>query len=62
MIFFAFAATPGVTRILPKDVSLSRAFLFNSPRDDRRNLRLSRFAEALAQRCPSEVAKLEAIT
>ncbi|MEH6675216.1 MAG: LysR family transcriptional regulator [Sulfitobacter sp.] len=59
---FSLAATPGVTRILTKDVSLSRAFYLIRHEDDRRNLRLSRFAEALAQGVRAEVAKLEAIT
>jgi len=58
---FSFAATPGVTRILTKDVSLRRAFYLIRHEDDRRNLRLSRFAEALAQGVRAEVAKLEAI-
>ena len=58
---FSLAATPGVTRILTKDVSLRRAFYLIRHEDDRRNLRLSRFAEALAQGVRAEVAKLEAI-
>ena len=58
---FSLAATPGVTRILTGDVHLSRAFYLIRHEDDRRNLRLSRFAEALAQGVRAEVAKLEAI-
>ncbi len=38
-----------------------RAFYLIRHEDDRRNLRLSRFAEALAQGVRAEVAKLEAI-
>ena len=58
---FSLPATPGVTRILIDDVHLSRAFYLIRHEDDRRNLRLSRFAEALAQGVRAEVAKLEAI-
>lgn len=58
---FSLPATLGVTRILTGDVHLSRAFYLIRHEDDRRNLRLSRFAEALAQGVRAEVAKLEAI-
>ncbi len=58
---FSLPATPGVTRILTGDVHLSRAFYLIRHEDDRRNLRLSRFAEALAQGVRADVAKLEAI-
>mgnify|MGYP003135746543 FL=1 len=58
---FSLPATPGVRRILTGDVHLSRAFYLIRHEDDRRNLRLSRFAEALAQGVRAEVAKLEAI-
>ena len=58
---FSLPATPGVTRILTGGVHLSRAFYLIRHEDDRRNLRLSRFAEALAQGVRAEVAKLEAI-
>jgi len=58
---FSLPTTPGVTRILTGDVHLSRAFYLIRHEDDRRNLRLSRFAEALAQGVRAEVAKLEAI-
>ena len=58
---FSLPATPGVTRILTGDVHLSRAFYLIRHEDDRRNLRMSRFAEALAQGVRAEVAKLEAI-
>ena len=58
---FSLPATPGVTRILTGDVHLSRAFYLIRHEDDRRNLRLSRFAEPLAQGVRAEVAKLEAI-
>ena len=58
---FSLPATPGVTRILIDDVHLSRAFYLIRHEDDRRNLRMSRFAEALAQGVRAEVAKLEAI-
>ncbi len=57
---FSLSATPGVTRILTKEVSLSRAFYLIRHEDDRRNQRLSRFAEGLAQGVRQEVARLEA--
>ncbi|WP_372989498.1 LysR family transcriptional regulator [Sulfitobacter sp.] len=59
---FSLPTTPGVKRILVDEVSLSRAFYLIRHADDRRNLRLSRFAEALAQGVRAEVAQLEAIT
>ena len=59
---FALSATPGVTRILAGEVELSRAFYLIRHEDDRRNQRLSRFAEKLTQGVRTEVARLEAIT
>ncbi|MGR3509683.1 MAG: LysR family transcriptional regulator [Sulfitobacter sp.] len=58
---FALSATPGVTRILAGEVELSRAFYLIRHEDDRRNQRLSRFAEKLTQGVRTEVARLEAI-
>jgi DNA-binding transcriptional LysR family regulator len=59
---FCLPATPGVTRILTSEVTLSRAFYLIRHEDDRRNQRLSRFAEELAQGVRTEVARLEANT
>ena len=58
---FSLPTTPGVRRILANDVALTRAFYLIRHADARRNLRLSRFADALAQGVRSEVARLEAI-
>ena len=58
---FSLPATPGVQRILTDEVALTRAFYLIRHADDRRNLRLSRFAESLAQGMRGEVARLEAI-
>ena len=59
---FCLPATPGVTRILTSEVTLSRAFYLIRHEDDRRNQRLSRFAEELAQGVRAEVVRLEANT
>lgn len=59
---FSLPTTPGVKRILTDQVSLSRAFYLIRHADDRRNLRLSRFADALAQGVRAEVIRLEANT
>ncbi|MEX3315135.1 LysR family transcriptional regulator [Sulfitobacter sp. PS-8MA] len=58
---FSLPATPGVRRILTKEVSLTRAFYLIRHADDRRNARLSAFAEALAAGLRAETARLEAI-
>lgn len=59
---FALQAAPGVTRVLTDDVSLRRGFYLIRHEDDRRNLRLSRFAEALSRGIRAEVQRLEALT
>jgi DNA-binding transcriptional LysR family regulator len=59
---FCLPATPGVTRVLTSQVALSRAFYLIRHEDDRRNQRLSRFADELAQGIRTEVLKLEANT
>lgn len=58
---FCLPATQGVTRVLSDAVALTRAFYLIRHADDRRNLRLSHFADALAHGVRSEVARLEAI-
>lgn len=59
---FALPAAPGVRRVLEDSVSLSRAFYLIRHEDDRRNARLSRFAEALSSGLREEVNRLEALT
>ncbi len=58
---FSLAAVSGLRRILPQTVHLKRAFYLIRHEDDRRNLRLSRFAEALSTGLRGEVARLEAL-
>lgn len=59
---FSLPATPGVVRVLKDDLSLTRAFYLIRHADDQRNLRLSRFAEALASGLRAEVARLESFS
>ncbi|MBW4963018.1 LysR family transcriptional regulator [Sulfitobacter sp. CW3] len=59
---FCLPATPGVARVLTSQVALSRAFYLIRHEDDRRNQRLSRFADELAQGIRAEVLRLEANT
>ena len=58
---FSLAAVFGLRCILPQTVHLKRAFYLIRHEDDRRNLRLSRFAEALSTGLRGEVARLEAL-
>jgi len=58
---FSLPATPGVRRILTEEVSLTRAFYLIRHADDRRNARLSAFADALAVGLRAETARLEAL-
>ncbi|OYX41793.1 MAG: LysR family transcriptional regulator [Rhodobacterales bacterium 32-67-9] len=58
---FAMAAAPGLVRVLPVEVSLTRSFYLIRHSDDRRVDRLNRFAELLAQGVRREVARLEAL-
>lgn len=58
---FSVPAMPGVRRILTDQISLTRAFYLIRHADDQRNLRLSRFAQALTAGLRAEVAKLEAL-
>lgn len=59
---FALEAAPSVRRILMHEISLQRAFYLIRHEDDRRNPRLSRFAEALSSGVRAEVSRLEALT
>lgn len=58
---FSVPAMPGVRRILTDQISLTRAFYLIRHADDQRNLRLSRFAQALTAGLRAEVARLEAL-
>lgn len=58
---FAMSAAPGLVKILPDQVSLTRSFYLIRHPDDRRVERLNRFAELLAQGIRREVARLEAL-
>ncbi|MDF1620026.1 LysR family transcriptional regulator [Pseudothioclava nitratireducens] len=58
---FAIPFTPGVVRVLPDTISLTRAFWLIRHADDRRSERLTRFAEALGQGLRAEVARLESL-
>ncbi|WP_227267879.1 LysR family transcriptional regulator [Roseobacter weihaiensis] len=58
---FALPAASGVRRILVEVVSLTRAFYLIRHEDDRRNARLTRFADALSVGVRAEVARLEAL-
>lgn len=58
---FALPAAPNVRRILVEAVSLTRAFFLIRHEDDRRNARLTRFADALSVGVRAEVARLEAL-
>lgn len=58
---FALPFAPGVRRVLPDEVRLTRSFYLLRHADDRRLERLNRFAAALADGLRAEVARLEAI-
>ncbi len=56
---FALPFAPGVVRVLPEEVRLTRSFYLLRHADDRRLERLNRFAAALADGLRAEVARLE---
>ncbi|SOC08944.1 LysR family transcriptional regulator [Rhodobacter maris] len=58
---FALPFTPGVVRVLPDDIALSRTFWLIRHADDRRSARLERLATALGRGMRREVARLEAL-
>ncbi len=58
---FAMSAAPGLVKILPDQVSLTRTFYLIRHPDDRRVERLNRFAELLAHGVRREVSRLEAL-
>ncbi|HQU69930.1 MAG TPA: LysR family transcriptional regulator [Albidovulum sp.] len=58
---FALPSAPGVQRILPEALALSRSFYLIRHADDRRVERLNRFAALLAEGVGREVQRLEAL-
>lgn len=57
---FALPAAPGLCRVLPEEVSLTRSFYLVRHADDRRHARLNGFAALLADSVRRELAALEA--
>ncbi len=58
---FALPSAPGVVRILPEQLSLTRSFYLIRHADDRRVERLNRFAALLAEAVGQEVHHLETL-
>ena len=58
---FALPAAPELVRIIPEQVSLTRAFWLIRHADDGRVLRLNRFAEQLISAVRQEMQRLEAL-
>ncbi|MDZ4096614.1 MAG: LysR family transcriptional regulator [Paracoccaceae bacterium] len=58
---FALPAAPELDRIIPEQISLTRAFWLIRHADDGRVERMNRFADLLAQGLRREVARLEAL-
>ena len=59
---FALPAGPGLRKVLPDDVALSRSFYLIRHADDRRLGRLNTFAQALHQGVRRELTRLEGMT
>ena len=59
---FAMPSAPELVKVLPAEVSLTRAFWLIRHADDRRIDRMNRFADLLAQGLRREVLRLEAMT
>lgn len=59
---FALPFGPGLRRVLPDEVALSRAYWLIRPADDRKSDRLNRFAEALVDGMRAEIGRAEAAT
>ncbi|WP_353472366.1 LysR family transcriptional regulator [Salipiger sp. H15] len=57
---FALPAAPGLRKVLPGEVSLTRSFYLVRHADDRRHARLNGFAALLAEAMRRELAALEA--
>ncbi|HBM58430.1 LysR family transcriptional regulator [Salipiger marinus] len=58
---FALPAAPGLVRVLPEEVALTRSFYLVRHVDDRRLDRLNRFAAALAEGVRRELSSLEGL-
>ena len=58
---FALPAAPELVRVLPDQISLTRAFWLIRHADDGRVARLSRFAETLIREARAEMVRLEAV-
>ena len=58
---FALPSAPDLVRLLPQEISLTRAFWLIRHADDARVLRLNRFAEALVREARAEMGRLEGI-
>jgi DNA-binding transcriptional LysR family regulator len=58
---FALPAAPELVRIIPEQISLTRAFWLIRHADDGRVLRLNRFAEQLISAVRQEMQRLEAL-
>lgn len=59
---FALPFAPGVVKVLPDQISLTRTFWLIRHADDRRVARLTRFAASLTDGLRREIARLEALT
>ncbi|PRX38279.1 DNA-binding transcriptional regulator, LysR family [Meinhardsimonia xiamenensis] len=59
---FALPFAPRVVRVLPEEIALTRSFYLVRHADDRRVERLNRFAAALLEALPAEVARLQDMT
>ena len=59
---FALPFAPGVVKVLPGEIALTRTFWLVRHADDRRVDRLTRLAAALTEALRREIARLEALT
>ncbi len=59
---FALPAAPGLVKVIPEAVSLTRAFWLVRHADDGRVARLNRFADLLAEGIRAEMARLEQLS
>ncbi len=59
---FALPSAPELVKLIPQDLTLTRSFWLIRHQDDRRSVRLNRFAEALVDGMRREVTRLEALT
>jgi DNA-binding transcriptional LysR family regulator len=58
---FALPAAPGLVRVIPDRIRLTRSFWLIRHADDGRVARLTRFAETLVREARAEMARLEAL-